>query len=63
MKTQYIGVHAEFTLKETRWKASGQNDPDRFPNFTDRTRAGELNATSKRLFILFTCCRLGEADG
>jgi len=62
LKTEYIGVRAEFTLRVTRWKASGQNDPDRFPNFLDRTRAGELYATSKSLFILFTCCRLGEAD-
>jgi len=28
----------------------------------DYTRGGELNANSKRLFILFTCCKLGEAN-
>ena len=63
LKHQFFSVRAGFTESTERWKASGQNDPNRFTNFLAKTSRGELTSQSKRLFILFTCCRMGSRYG
>lgn len=41
-----------------KWKRSGQNDPDRFPNFSSRN--GETSyKSSQRALLLFVTARLG----
>jgi len=40
-----------------------KNDPTRFPHFLAKTNSGELTSQDKRLYILFTCCKLGCRHG
>jgi len=59
LKTHFLAVRASFTVTTDKWRASGHNDAGRYPSFLSKRRTGELKSLSKRLYILFTCCRMG----
>lgn len=63
LRKQYMDVRGAFTAALEKWKASGQNDPARFPNFLKyNDYSGDLSAEGKRLYILFTVCRSGTSN-
>lgn len=58
LKSQYTDSKGKFTTFYKRWEQSGQNNGERFPEFLPKVR-GRLSALSKRMYIMFTVCKLG----
>lgn len=58
LKTHFYEARSVFTDAVDKWMRSGQNDPDKFPDFLSKN-GQNLYASSKRALILFVAARLG----
>lgn len=58
LKAHFYEARSVFTDAVDKWMRSGQNDPDKFPDFLSKN-GQNLYANSKRALILFVAARLG----
>lgn len=58
LKSHFIDNRGKFTIFLNRWSQSGQNDSEKFAEFIPKV-GGRLSALSKRLYVIFSVCKLG----
>lgn len=61
LKEWFRKLRSEFTEPFDKWGRSGQNSPDRFPDFLSKHNSN-LTAKSQRLLLFFAVCRCGTPN-